>query len=274
MTAQTVQPGPQSSPGTDTARRVSVEVTLDYEVPEGADIMLRIGAGRHQGQRVLQHGYTSETALAIREAPSSTVWARAQGQFRCTYRAEVEVDRSAAELASLPAVPVQELPDEVLRYMVASRYCPSDEFASFVTSEFAETTGGARVQAIADWVAEHLTYAAGVSNAHTTALDTFVARQGVCRDFAHLVITLVRASCIPARIASVYGATVTPPDFHAVAEVYLDGNWHLVDATGMAGPEGLVKICDGRDAADIAFMTIYGGAVNLTEQVVSVTADS
>ncbi|RYD48080.1 MAG: transglutaminase family protein, partial [Sphingomonadales bacterium] len=108
----------------------------------------------------------------------------------------------------------------------------------------------------------------GVSNAETTAVDTFVRRQGICRDYAHVLITLVRASGIPARIASVYALGVDPPDFHAVAEVFLGGEWHLVDATGMAEEAAMAKIGIGRDAADVAFLTAYGDAELVSQSVV------
>jgi transglutaminase-like putative cysteine protease len=109
----------------------------------------------------------------------------------------------------------------------------------------------------------------GSSSGDTTALETFVKRQGVCRDYAHVVTTLVRASGIPARVAAVYALGVEPQDFHAVAEVFLGGEWHLVDATGMAREGNMAKIGIGRDAADVAFLTAYG-PVRMTSQSVYV----
>jgi transglutaminase-like putative cysteine protease len=136
------------------------------------------------------------------------------------------------------------------------------------------------VVAIREWVARHLSYLPGCSDSNTTALDSFVERRGICRDYAHLVVTLVRASAIPARYVSAYAPGVEPPDFHAVAEVFLadptvvgGGAWHLVDATGMAEPGDTVKIGVGRDAADVSFMTVFGEAVFEDKQVtVSKTA--
>ncbi|MBX9859182.1 MAG: transglutaminase family protein, partial [Sphingomonas sp.] len=101
----------------------------------------------------------------------------------------------------------------------------------------------------------------GSSDANTTAIDSFVRREGVCRDYAHVMIALVRASGIPARMASVYALGVKPQDFHAVADVYLDGAWHLIDPTGMAVDGSMARIGVGRDAADIAFMTSFGDAM-------------
>ena len=89
-------------------------------------------------------------------------------------------------------------------------------------------------------------------------LDTFVDRAGVCRDFTHLAITLFRAAGIPARAVSAYACKLDPPDMHAVAEVFLAGSWWLVDPTGKAPIEGLIRVATGLDATDIAFMTIFG----------------
>ena len=142
-----------------------------------------------------------------------------------------------------------------------------DRFQSFVEAQFGGTSGGERVEAIREWVSDRFTYAPGSSDAHTTALDSFVERRGICRDFAHVVISLARASTIPARYVACYGPDVSPQDFHAVAEVFLEdrttpggGAWHIVDATGMVQPGEAVKIGVGRDAADVSFLTSFGMA--------------
>jgi transglutaminase-like putative cysteine protease len=123
---------------------------------------------------------------------------------------------------------------------------------------------------MADWIYEHVDYCPGSSDGTTTAIDVFVKRQGVCRDFAHLLISFVRAAGVPARMASAYAWQLDPPDFHAVVEVWLDGDWYLVDPTRLAPVDGLVRIAVGRDATDIAFMSIFGTA-ELKDQSVSVT---
>lgn len=96
-------------------------------------------------------------------------------------------------------------------------------------------------------------------------METFIDHAGVCRDFSHLLIALCRAADIPARAVSAYAWSLEPPDLHAIAEVYLGGRWRMVDATGKAPINGLVRGATGRDAADIAFMTIFGEA-QLVEQ--------
>jgi transglutaminase-like putative cysteine protease len=156
-----------------------------------------------------------------------------------------------------------------VQYLMPSRYCPSDRFHDFVDATFAGPEGGSMAMAMREWIHDHLRYVPGVSDSDTTAADTFIMRKGVCRDYAHLLITFARAAGIPARIASVYSLGVEPPDFHAVAELFLGGEWHLIDATGMAREAEMVKIGVGRDAADVAFLTAFG-EVRMNDQQVSV----
>lgn len=99
-----------------------------------------------------------------------------------------------------------------------------------------------------------MSYVPASSSPATTVVDTFAAREGICRDYAHMVCALARAAGIPARFASVYAPDVDPPDFHAVAQVWLEGGWQFVDATGMSRPDEAVLIAVGRDACDAAFL--------------------
>ena len=151
-----------------------------------------------------------------------------------------------------------------------SRYCNGEPFEAFVRKTFGNLDGGAKIDSMRDWVETNLEYVSGASNGSTTAEDTFVQRRGVCRDFAHLLTAFARAAHLPARVVSVYAPGLTPPDFHAVVEVWLDGGWRLIDPTGMARPEEMAVICVGRDATDIAFMTVFGVAT-LNELRVLVT---
>jgi len=197
------------------------------------------------------------------------IWLSASGRLLVDYSATVAVNRLLTDYRSLAQIPPRELPGETVQYLFASRYCPSDRFHTFVQAEFSGLAGGQLVGALRDWIADHLTYTPGSSDSTTSAVDTFVSRQGICRDYAHLLISLARAADIPARIASVYACGVDPPDFHAVAEVFLGGEWHLVDATGMADEGLMAKIGVGRDAADVAFLTIFGNGT-MNAQSVSV----
>ncbi len=152
----------------------------------------------------------------------------------------------------------------MLPYVYPSRYCQSDRLHRLAVREFGHLWQGySRVQAIRAWVANHVTYRANTSTGNTTAVDTLVEQTGVCRDFAHLMIALCRALNIPARFASGidYGANpgVGPTDFHAYVEVYLGDRWYIFDPSGVAIPMGLVSFGTGRDAADAAFATMFGG---------------
>lgn len=147
-----------------------------------------------------------------------------------------------------------------------SRYCPSDAFAGFAAAEFPGSAGAPSdviALAVASWVFERLTYAPGSSGPLDTALDTLHADAGVCRDFAHLVITLCRALGVPARLAAVYAPGLTPMDFHAVVEVRTADGWQALDPSRLAPRPTLVRIATGRDAADTAFATTLRGDVEL-----------
>jgi transglutaminase-like putative cysteine protease len=153
-----------------------------------------------------------------------------------------------------------------------SRYCPSDQLEGFASSEFDRTMPRAElVHAVADWVHGRLTYTSGASRPVDTAVDTLLAGQGVCRDYAHLTVTLLRALEVPARLVAVYAPGLDPMDFHAVVEADVDGTWCVVDATRLAPTSSLVRICSGRDAADTAFLTLLGGVATFGGMTVTAT---
>jgi transglutaminase-like putative cysteine protease len=167
--------------------------------------------------------------------------------------------RSVTEMAA------GSIPMDVLPYLNASRYCQSDRLARFANRQFGgEPTGHQRATAICNWIRDNLDYESGSTDVLTSAYDTLGDRTGVCRDFAHLAITLCRAVGIPARYISAYAWQLDPPNFHAVFEAYLEGPsggaWYLFDPTRMAALDGLVRIGAGRDAADVAFCSIFGKA--------------
>ncbi|WP_299283118.1 transglutaminase family protein [uncultured Tateyamaria sp.] len=251
---------------------LDIDVHLKYDLPAPVDLLVQIEAAPLPDQHLLSaHIATSETQhfarVAAEDGIGERIWLRATGPFHCDYTAQVRVDRPVSDLKALDAVAPHLLPGDTVRYLMPSRYCPSDEFQSFVAAEFGGLQGGARIAAINDWIAGAFSYVPGVSNAQTTAIDSFVQRQGICRDYAHVMIALARASTIPARFASVYAPDVTPQDFHAVAEVYLDGAWHLVDPTGMATPDTMARIGVGADAADVAFLNVFGQAGFVAQSV-------
>jgi transglutaminase-like putative cysteine protease len=123
------------------------------------------------------------------------------------------------------------------------------------------------------WVSSRLKYVHGSSDPIDGAVDTLLAGAGVCRDFAHLVVALLRAVNVPARLVAVYAPGLYPMDFHAVAEAFVDGQWRVVDATLLAPRQTLVRIATGRDAADTAFLDNHKGAISLQRMEVTAIVD-
>lgn len=254
---------------------IDIEARLDYALPQPCDVLLQVEAAAMVDQRLHKNDLRVSSATPLGAVPGEEsigqrTWARAEGAISVAYTASVEVIRFAPPLSTLSANDPRDLPALVVPYLMPSRYCESERFEAFVLREFGGLAGGPKIETMLAWIAEHVDYVGGVSDAQTTASDTFVQRQGVCRDFAHLLASFARAATIPARLVSGYAPGVDPPDFHAVVEVWLDHGWHLVDATGMACAEDIVRVAVGRDATDIAFMTIFGRAL-LESQSVRVT---
>lgn len=254
---------------------LDLTVHLDYALAGPTDLLLQIEAAETSDQHVLSKDLRSSRVSHFVRVDAEAglgerIWLRAEDRLCCDYTARVAIDRAAPDIAGLEAVPPHRLPGDAVGYLMPSRYCPSDEFQAFAAAEFGHLQGGALIAALRDWIRGAFRYVPGVSNAQTTALDTFVQRQGICRDFAHVLVTLARAAAIPARFASVYAPRVTPSDFHAVAEVYLTGGWQLVDPSGMATADEIVRIGVGPDASGVAFLTAFG-SMTLQAQSVAVT---
>ncbi|MFT4214499.1 MAG: transglutaminase family protein [Microbacterium sp.] len=154
---------------------------------------------------------------------------------------------------------------EAITYLRPSRYCQSDEVFSQARRQFRGLAGSDLVVAVTEFVATSTTYTPGLSQGTDSAVTTLMTGQGVCRDYAHVVIALLRAMDVPARYAACYAPGLRPMDFHAVAEAYLDGSWYVIDATRLANRRSLVRIATGRDAADCAFLSYHGGHVGLKD---------
>lgn len=163
---------------------------------------------------------------------------------------------------------------DLVRYLRPSRYCQSDVLAPTAHYEFQGLSGYEVIQAVESWVHSQLFYVPGSSGPTDGAVETLLGRQGVCRDYAHLVIALLRAMDVPARLAAVYAPGLSPMDFHAVVEAYAEGRWYAVDATRLAPRASLVRIATGRDAADTAFMTASGVGPTLNSIEVTAVAEA
>jgi transglutaminase-like putative cysteine protease len=180
------------------------------------------------------------------------------GPIEIVYEARVRTDTDRFDPTAVQEFAFQNLPMRYLDYIAPSRYCPSDTFTEFAHQTFgAMAPGHGRVTAVCDWIFANIRYQGGSTGPSTNAADVFKSRQGVCRDFAHLGISLCRALGIPARYASVYADNLNPQDFHAVFQAYLlgpqGGAWFTFDPTRMSSVDAVVRIAAGRDAADVAF---------------------
>jgi transglutaminase-like putative cysteine protease len=166
-----------------------------------------------------------------------------------------------------PQHPIEELPDDALVFLLGSRYCDTQSLSDFAWQTFgASKPGWARVQAICDFVHNHIKFGYSYARADRTASDAHRERVGVCRDFAHLAITLCRCMNIPARYCTGYlGDIGVPPDtapmdFSAWFEVFLGGRWLTFDARHNRPRIGRILIANGRDAADVAISTSFGSS--------------
>ncbi len=160
---------------------------------------------------------------------------------------------------------VQDLPEDTLVYLLGSRYCETDKLSEVAWALFGNgPTGWGRVQAICDYVHHHLQFGYEHARATKTAFEAHIERQGVCRDFAHLAITLCRCMNIPARYCTGYlgdigvPPSVAPMDFSGWFEAFIGGAWHTFDARNNRPRIGRVLIARGRDAADVAISTTFG----------------
>jgi len=166
-----------------------------------------------------------------------------------------------------PLGPVSRLPDEVLIFLMPSRYCDSDRLTDFAWSQFGGITGGyGRVKAICDFVHSRIHFDYQNANVYRSASDGFRDGIGVCRDFAHLAVALCRAMNVPARYCTGYlgdigvPIDVNPMDFSAWFEVFLEGRWYTADARHNHPRIGRIVMARGRDAADVAISTAFGVA--------------
>jgi transglutaminase-like putative cysteine protease len=175
--------------------------------------------------------------------------------------------------------PVAALPDDVLVYLISSRYCDSDVLSTFAWSHFGTMTGGAQiVRAICDFVHGHIRFSYPNARPDRTASDAMREQIGVCRDFAHLSIALCRAMNIPARYCTGYlgdigvPADPAPMDFSAWFEAFLDGRWYTFDARHNHPRIGRIVMARGRDAADVAISTAFGLAPLVRFDVTTIEA--
>ena len=259
--------------------RLRLALELDYDIAEpGCDFIFNVHAAHTARQRVVEEVLTLSQDVQPRvetEPATRNRYLRVKalaGPLKLAYRATVDLSHHIADPAQIGEVPVARVPTEVLSYIYPSRYCQSDRLHRLAMREFGQQWQGyGRVQAIRDWVLQRTTFSSNTSNSNTSAIDTLLEATGVCRDFAHLMIALCRAINIPARFTTGidYGAdpALGPTDFHAYVEAYLGDRWYLFDPSGTAIPMGFVRLGTGRDAADVAFATIFGTVTSAAPRI-------
>jgi transglutaminase-like putative cysteine protease len=247
---------------------VRVRSKLVYEIHAPTTLLVNVAVATTPHQAVIEERFqagptTLETMLTVGEHRNRFVRLVCDpGIVSIAYSATVRLTPVTSDALVLDETAYNDLPAEVLPYLNPSRYCESDRLMGFAMAEFGHLPQNfQRVDTICDWIHDRIAYRGGTTTSLTTACDVLLQRTGVCRDFAHLAISFCRAIGVPARYVSGYACQLEPPDFHGFFEAYLDGRWYLFDPTRLAPAAGLVRISTGRDAADVAFATIWGDAI-------------
>jgi transglutaminase-like putative cysteine protease len=251
-----------SGPKTMSLLTATCEIDFDAQTPIPAILMLRPRSG--PAQWICHEEYSITPRVPVIEytdifgnlcqrvvIPPGKTKVRAE----CTADTAdaVDVDFNAAFIEP------QNLPENIIHFTLASRYCPSDQLGALAREIVAgASVGYGQVEAIRAWVHANIEYRYGTSTPATTAWDTSQSRQGVCRDFAHLGIALCRALSIPARMVVGYTPKLAVPDIHAWFEAFVGGRWFVFDATHEHTSGNRIAIAYGRDATDVAFVTQFG----------------
>jgi transglutaminase-like putative cysteine protease len=254
---------------TATARSVGAEIEVEVTEPTTLDFQIAVSR---------QPGINVDESLVIKLNGKALEPRELVGQHQTRIHV-VQADRgtitasySATVVGQAEAPPVSDI--DLINYLRPSRYAESDKFLGFAATEFQQyATSVALLDKVSSWVGTRLNYVPGSSDPIDGATDTLLAGAGVCRDYAHLVIALLRALNVPARLVAVYAPGCQPMDFHAVAEAFVDGTWRVVDATCLAPRQSMVRIATGRDAADTAFLDNHHGAITLQYMTVTAVAD-
>jgi transglutaminase-like putative cysteine protease len=252
------------------------EMSLTAEAPTPLIAMLRPRSG--QGQWVVSETYRLEPFVPVVEYVDGfgnlcQRLVAPQGSFHIRVEAKLETAPEIAVQHAAPLTPVPELPDEVLQFLLPSRYCPSDKLENKAREIAGKAAPGyAQVEAIRGWIHEHFEYKYGVIDPSGGALETLEAGAGVCRDFSHVGLSLCRSLRIPARMVVGWMHKLDPMDMHAWFEAFVGGRWYTFDATQAEPRGGRVAVAYGRDAADVALFSEYG-PVKLKKMKVWVNED-
>lgn len=250
---------------------VGCQISFEAGAPTPVILMLRPRSGA--GQWVMREEYVLEPSVPVVEYTDSygnlcQRLVTPEGAFRVYTTARVETADGIDVALEAPFVPVQALPEEVLQFLLPSRYCQSDQLGNLASQIVGDAAPGYnQVEAIRSWIHAKVEYRYGTSDASTSVLETVEKRVGVCRDFAHLGIALCRSLSIPARMVVGYLYELDPMDLHAWFEAFVGDRWYTFDATQSKPRGNRIAIAYGRDAADVALATQFGPLKLTTMQV-------
>jgi transglutaminase-like putative cysteine protease len=256
--------------------RLTAGCELLFETIEPSPLILMLRPRGGVAQQVIQDSLELEPSVPVVDYVDSygNLCQRLLapvGQLRVRSTSTVEVADAIDVQFGAEFVPVQDLPDYALQFLLPSRYCQSDLMADLANDIVAGIEPAYdQVEAIRHWIHTNIEYRYDTSDASTSAIETEKTRVGVCRDFVHLGLALCRSLTIPARMVVGYLHQLEPMDLHAWFEAYVGDRWYTFDATQPTPKGNRIVIAYGRDAADVALATQYG-PLNLTEMKVWVT---
>lgn len=243
---------------------------LEYQVISPTIFIFNVQAAKSPGQMIYEESLYTDPPLLPEEFTLNNTEVRfirfevnEPMFFTITYKATVDVKYKIIDETRLSqTIPLIKLNQSVIPFLFPSRYCQNDKLLKLAMHEFGSIQNTyEKVTAISDWIYNSVEYLSGTTNSCTSAYDTLTQREGVCRDFAHVGIALCRALDIPARYFTGYAYNLNPPDFHACFEAYIGGEWIFFDPTKLVPVNGLVKIANGRDAADAAVASFFGNSI-------------
>jgi len=251
--------------------RREVGAELEVEITAATTLEFQIAVAPHPGTEVFESLRFVLNGRPIEPPEVSGTHGNRIHKFDAPVGTLV-VDYAATIVGQTDPAPVTEYDQSM--YLRPSRYAESDKFFGFAATEFGnDREPETLLEHVSSWVGSRLNYVPGSSDPIDGAVDTLLAGAGVCRDYAHLVVALLRAVGVPARLVSVYAPGLSPMDFHAVAEAFVQGGWRVVDATLLAPRQSLVRIATGRDAADTAFLDNHRGSITLNKLAVTAISD-
>lgn len=237
---------------------------LDYQTADAVTAVFMLRPRSGWAQWVMQEGFQVSPQVPVVEFADvygnlCQRMVMPPGRFRLSVHCRVRVAEKADVDQDAPLMLVEDLPTELLHYLLPSRYCQSDSLlplATYIVGDAPPTYQ--RVARIQEWIRNNVRNEPGSSNTSTSAIETADSLCGVCRDFAHLGIALCRAISVPARMVVGFLHELRPMDLHAWFEAYLGGRWFTFDATQATTSGGRIIVAYGRDAADVALATLFG----------------